>query len=96
MKTQLDLALKENEILKNKNDCDDIVKKNKILSSKLNSILKENETLKNKIVLISKELDLVSKKNISLKMILTHMFAMLHHLAYLLHAPPLILLLKMI
>ena len=29
--------------------------------------LQENETLKNKIALISKELDLVSKKNISLK-----------------------------
>ena len=67
LKSQLDLALKENEFLKNKNDCDDVVKKNKILSSKLDFVLKENETLKNKIALVSNELDLASKKNISLK-----------------------------
>ena len=55
------------KFLKNKNDCDDVVKKNKILSSKLAFVLKENESLKNKIVLISKKLDLVSKENVSLK-----------------------------
>ena len=52
LKTQLDLVLKENEILKNKNDCDDALKKNKILSSKLEIVLKENNSLKNKIALI--------------------------------------------
>ena len=41
LKTQLDLALKENEILKNKNDCDDILKKTyEVLSSKLEIVLK--------------------------------------------------------
>ena len=43
------------------------MKKNEVLSSKLDFVVKENESLKNKIVSISKELDLVSKKNTSLK-----------------------------
>ena len=77
MKTQFDLILKENKILKNKNNCNDVLKKNEALSSKLDFVLKENESLKNKIVLISKKLDLVSKENISLKIIYIPMFAML-------------------
>ena len=67
MKSQLDFVLNENKILKSKNNCDEILKKNEALSSKLDFVLKENESLKNKIALISEELDLVSKKNISLK-----------------------------
>ena len=67
LKFQLDLALNENKILKNKNNCDEILKKNEALSSKLDFALRENESLKNKIVLISKKLDLVSKENIFLK-----------------------------
>ena len=67
LKSQLELVLNENKILKNKNNCDDVLKKNEILSSKLDIVLKENESLKNKIISISKELDLVSKKNSSLK-----------------------------
>ena len=43
------------------------MKKNKILSSKLEFVLKENDFLKNKISLISKELDLVSEEKVSLK-----------------------------
>ena len=43
------------------------MKKNEVLSSKLEIVLKENNSLKNKIALISKELDLVSKENTSLK-----------------------------
>ena len=43
------------------------MKKNEILSSRLEIVLKENQSLKNKITSISKELDLVFKKNISLK-----------------------------
>ena len=57
LKTQLDLVLKENEILKNKNECDVVLKKNDILSSKFEFVLKENDSLKNIIVLISKELE---------------------------------------
>ena len=53
--------------MKNKNNFDDVLKKNEVLSSKLYFVLKENESLKNKIVSILKELDLVSKENISLK-----------------------------
>ena len=67
LKSQLDLALNENKILKNKNDYENVLKKNKDLTSKLDFLLKENESLKKKISSISKELDLVSKKNISLK-----------------------------
>jgi len=67
LKSQLDLALNENKILKSKNDCNDVLKKNEVLSSKLNFVLKKNNSLKNKIALISKELNLISKKNISLK-----------------------------
>ena len=66
LKSQLELALKENEILKNRNDCESVLKKNEILSSKLDFVLKENESLKNKISSISKELDLFSKKNTTL------------------------------
>ena len=54
LKTQLELALKENKILKNKNDCDEVLKNNEFLSSKLDFVLKENNSLKNNIALISK------------------------------------------
>ena len=67
LKSQLDLALKENEILKNRNDCNNVLKKNETLTSKLNFVIKENESLKNKIVSISKELELISHENKSLK-----------------------------
>ena len=43
------------------------MKKNKILSSKLEFVAKENNVLKNKIVLISKELESTSLENVSLK-----------------------------
>ena len=33
LKSQLDLVLNENKILRNKNDCDDLLKKNEFLSS---------------------------------------------------------------
>ena len=67
LKSQLELALKENESLINRNDCDIVLKKNEVLSSKLDFVLKENESLKNKISSISKELDLFSKKNTTLQ-----------------------------
>jgi len=67
LKSQLELALKEIEVLKNRNDCDDTLKNNKVLSSKLDLVLKENIALKNEIDFISKELDLVLNKNKSLK-----------------------------
>ena len=67
LKSQLDLALNENKILKNKNDYDNILKQNEILSSKLDFTLKQNDSLKNKIDLILKELDLISNENKSLK-----------------------------
>ena len=51
--------------MKNKNDCNVVLKKNEDLTSKLDFVLKENESLKNN--LISKKLDLVSKKNVALK-----------------------------
>ena len=38
LKSQLDLALNENKILKNKNDCDIVLKKNEALTSKLEII----------------------------------------------------------
>ena len=53
--------------MKNKNDCEIVLKKNEFLTSKLDFVVKENESLKLKIISISKELDLVSKKNIVLK-----------------------------
>ena len=53
--------------MKNKNDCDDVLKKNEALSSKLDFVLKENHSLKNKIDLISKELDLILNENKSMK-----------------------------
>ena len=67
LKSKLGIALNENKILKSKNDCDDVLKKNDVLSSKLFFILKENDSLKNKIISISKELDLISNENKSLK-----------------------------
>ena len=67
MKTQLELVLNENKILKNKNDCNEVLKKNEILSSKLNFVVKENDSLKIKIASITKELEIVLKKNVSLK-----------------------------
>ena len=67
LKCQLELALNENKILKNNNTCDEILKKNEVLSSKLDFVVKENQSLKNKIASISKELDLISNENKSLK-----------------------------
>ena len=67
LKSQLDLALKEIEDLKGKNDCDDILKNNEFLSSKLDFTFKENLSLKSKIDFVTKELDLVLKKNESLQ-----------------------------
>ena len=67
LKSQRDLALKENKILKNKNYCDDVLKKNEVLSSKLDFVLKENDSVKNKIILISKELECISLEKVSLK-----------------------------
>ena len=66
-KSQLDLALNENKILKSKNDCEYILMKNKDLTSKFDFVLKENNSLKNKIDLISQELKECLKKNISLQ-----------------------------
>ena len=67
LKSKLDLALNENKILKSKNDCENILKKNEDLTLKLDFIVKENESLKNKIISISKDLDLISNKNKFLK-----------------------------
>ena len=67
LKSQLDLSLNEIEGLKSKNDCDDVVENNEVLSSKLDFVLKDNLALKNEIDFITKELDLVLKKNESLK-----------------------------
>ena len=53
--------------MKSKNDCDDVLKNNEVLSSKLDFILKDNHSLKNEFDFITKELDLVLKKNESLK-----------------------------
>ena len=39
------------------------MKKNEVLSSKLDFVLKENDSLKNKIISISKELELISNEN---------------------------------
>ena len=41
LRSQLDLALKENEFLKSKNDCHAILKKNENLSSKVDFVLKK-------------------------------------------------------
>ena len=70
--------------------------KNKILSLKLDFVLNENESLRNKIVLIQRNWIWFLRKIFPWKLIYIFMFAMLHHLVYLLHAPPLLLLLKMI
>ena len=67
LRSQLDLALKENKILKSKNNCDDVLNKNEFLSSKVDFILKDNDSLKNEIVFITKELEICLKKNKSLK-----------------------------
>ena len=56
LKSQLELALKEIDVLKGKDDCDDVVKNNEALSSKLDFVLKDNLILKNKIDSITKEL----------------------------------------
>ena len=64
LKSRLDLVLKENEILKNRNDCNEVLKKNKVMSSKFDFVVKENNSLKMKIASISKELESVLKKNI--------------------------------
>ena len=67
LRSQLDLALKENEFLKSKNDCETLLKKNENLSSKVEFVLRGNHSLKNEIDFITKELDICVKKNISLK-----------------------------
>ena len=70
MKSQLNLVLKENEFLKNRNDCNDVLKKNKVISSKsskLDFVVKENNSLKIKIDSISKDLEICLKKNEFLK-----------------------------
>ena len=67
MKSQLDFVLNENKILKNKNDCNVVLKKNEDLTSKLDFVLKEYNFLKNKIDLISKELEVCLNENKSLK-----------------------------
>ena len=54
LKTQLELALNENKILRNKNDCNDVLKKNETLSSKLDFVVKENESLKLKLFLFQR------------------------------------------
>ena len=41
LKSQLDLALNENKILKGKNNCDEVLKKNEDLSSKLDFVEKK-------------------------------------------------------
>ena len=95
LKFQLNLALNKNKILKNKNNCGDVLKKNEVLSSKREIVLKENESLKNKIALISKKLDLVSNENKSLIMFV--IFLVLHLLVInMLLAPHLLHLLKVI
>ena len=97
LKSQLDLALNENEFLKNKNDCNDILKKNENLSLKLDFVVQENDSLKIKIDSISKDLEVCLNENESLKIdIDSHVChaSVAHHLAYLLHAP--LLRLKMI
>ena len=67
MKSKLELTLKENEILKSKNDCEDVLKNNETLTSKLDFVVKENVSLKNKIDLISKDLEVCLNENKSLK-----------------------------
>ena len=49
LKSQLELTLSENKILKNKNECENVWKKNESLTSKLDFVVKENESLKIKI-----------------------------------------------
>ena len=41
LRSQLDLALKENNFLKSKNDCETLLKKNENLTSKVNFVLKK-------------------------------------------------------
>ena len=67
LRSQLDLTLKENEFLKNKNDCDNVLKNNDVLSSKVEFVLKENDSLKREIDFITKELEICLNKNKSLK-----------------------------
>ena len=67
LKSQLDLALKENNFLKSKNDCETLLKKNENLSSKVDFVLKENVALKNKIISISNDLNVCLEKNIVLQ-----------------------------
>ena len=54
LKFKLELALKENDILKNRNDCNNVLKKNEFLTSKLDFVLKENDFLKNNFFLFQK------------------------------------------
>ena len=67
LRSQLELALKENKFLKSKNDSETLLKKNENLSSKVDFTLKENVALKNKIISISNNLDVCLKKNDVLK-----------------------------
>ena len=67
LKSQLNLTLKENKVLKSRNDCHDVLKKNEFLSSKLDFVLNSNDSLERVINFITKELDICVKKNNSLK-----------------------------
>ena len=67
LKSQLELVLKENKILKSKNDCESILKNNEVLSSKVEFVLRNNDSLEREIDFISKELEICLNKNKSLK-----------------------------
>ena len=54
LKSELNLALKENEILKNRNVCENVLKKNESLSSKLVFVLKEMILWKPKLFLFQR------------------------------------------
>ena len=53
--------------MKSKNDCNEVLKKNKAITLKLDFVVKENDSLKIKIALISKDLEVCLKRNESLK-----------------------------
>ena len=45
LRSQLDLALKENKVLKSKSDCETLLKNNNVLSSKIEFVLRNNDFL---------------------------------------------------
>ena len=67
LKSQLELALNENKILKSKNDCNDVLKKNEILSSKLDIVLQEKDAISNERDSLKSQLELAIKENEILK-----------------------------